>query len=88
MRREEDRCACARGPGFRGSAASACVFRGVTEARSPGMAGTSARRQCWEETLTVSSQGDKGGRGAVVFEERNQEAENCLDWRERLESVC
>ena len=87
MRREEDRCACARGPGFRGSAASACVFRGVTEARSPGMAGTSARRQCWEETLTVS-QGDKGGQGAVVFEESTQEAENCLDWRERLESVC
>ena len=87
MRREEDRCACPRGPGFRGSAASACVFRGVTEARSPGMAGTSARRQCREETLTVS-QGDKGGQGAVVFEESNQEAENCLDWRERLESVC
>lgn len=52
------------------------------------MAGTSARRQCWEETLTVSSQGGKGGQGAVAFEESNQEAENCLDWRERLESVC
>lgn len=48
------------------------------------MAGTSARRQCWEETLTVSSQGGKGGQGAVAFEESNQEAENCLDWRERL----
>lgn len=45
-------------PGDRGSGgspASACVFRGVTEARSPGMAGTSARRQCWEETFTVEA---------------------------------
>lgn len=30
----------------------------------------------------------KGGQGTVVFEESNREAENCLDWRERLESVC
>lgn len=44
-----------QGSGLPGKPSRACVFRGVTEAWS-GMAGTSQRRQCWEETLTVEAE--------------------------------
>ena len=42
-------------PEVRGSPASACVFRGVTGARSPGMAGTPKGRQGWEGTLILEA---------------------------------
>ena len=44
--------------------------------------------QGWLEPQREGSVGkSKGGQGMVVFEESNREAENCLDWRVRLESV-
>ena len=45
--------------------------------------------QGWLELQREGSVGkSKGGQGMVVFEESNLEAENCLDWRVRRESVC